>query len=279
NLMKMFDYSEEYVPFGAHYLAGSVSSDLLMPALFTGETGGDFYRLVYGSRTALEIGLYDGQWYALKDAEGKLYLVQVYLDPNDPNRIQVPVAFNLDKKYGVTTSGLLQFVFEGEKETPALGLVLKKIPLDYGEGCEPLNQELFTGSVFQTRGFLKPGTVDINLSPELRLDGTESGGFTLVRVPFSEVELIKDAKAEYYLRDIYGNELVLTEAFAAAENEPLLKNLAFAEAKVDDGTVTVTCGGKTLDADLDYMVYTKDGETLIQGIGEYAGSIVLDNAE
>jgi hypothetical protein len=27
------------------------------------------------------------------------------------------------------------------------------------------------------------------------------------------------------------------------------------------------------------MVYTKDGETLIQGVGEYAGSIVLDNGK
>ena len=27
------------------------------------------------------------------------------------------------------------------------------------------------------------------------------------------------------------------------------------------------------------MVYTKGGETLIQGVGEYAGSIVLDDGE
>ena len=36
---------------------------------------------------------------------------------------------------------------------------------------------------------------------------------------------------------------------------------------------------KTLNPDLDYMVYTKDGETLIQGVGEYAGSIVLGDGE
>ncbi|MCR4876771.1 MAG: hypothetical protein K5922_06340 [Clostridiales bacterium] len=91
--------------------------------------------------------------------------------------------------------------------------------------------------------------------------------------------MITDAQAEYYLRDIYGNELVLTDAVAAADNEPLLKNLAFAEAKAENGAFTVTCGGETLDPDLDYMVYTKDGTTLIQGIGEYAGSIVLDDGE
>ena len=91
--------------------------------------------------------------------------------------------------------------------------------------------------------------------------------------------MIKDIRAEYYLRVIYGNELILTDAVAAAEKEPLLKNLAFAEAKAENDTVTVIYGGETLNPDLDYMVYSKDGEILIQGIGEYAGSIVLDNGE
>ena len=91
--------------------------------------------------------------------------------------------------------------------------------------------------------------------------------------------MIKDIRAEYYLRDIYGNELDLTDAATAADQEPLLKNLAFAEAKAENGTVIVTYGGETLNPDLDYMVYTKDGEILIQGIGEYAGSIVLGDGE
>ena len=110
-------------------------------------------------------------------------------------------------------------------------------------------------------------------------DGSESGGFTLVRLPVKDIDVVKDAQAEYYLRDIYGNELILTDAVAAADQEPLLKNLAFAEAKAENSTVTVTYGGETLNPDLDYMVYTKDGEILIQGIGEYAGSIVLDDVK
>jgi hypothetical protein len=119
----------------------------------------------------------------------------------------------------------------------------------------------------------------IDLGPDMTPDGSESGGFTLVRLPVKDIDVVKDVRAEYYLRDIYGNELILTDAVAAAEKEPLLKNLAFAEAKAENGTVTVTYGGETLTPDLDYMVYTKDGETLIQGVGEYAGSIVLDDGE
>ena len=64
-----------------------------------------------------------------------------------------------------------------------------------------------------------------------------------------------------------------------ADREPLLKNLAFAEAKAENSTVTVIYGGETLNPDLDYMVYTKDGEVLIQGVGEYAGSIVLNDGK
>jgi hypothetical protein len=91
--------------------------------------------------------------------------------------------------------------------------------------------------------------------------------------------LVKDIRAEYYLRGICGNDMILTDAVSDAEKEPLLKNLAFAEAKAENGEVTVTYGGETLNPDLDYMVYTKDGETLIQGVGEYAGSIVLSDGE
>jgi hypothetical protein len=91
--------------------------------------------------------------------------------------------------------------------------------------------------------------------------------------------VVKDVQAEYFLRDIYGNELVLTDKISAADSEPLLKNLLFAEAKAENGEVTVTYGGEALDPDLDYMVYTKDGKTLVQGIGEYAGYLVLDGVK
>ena len=91
--------------------------------------------------------------------------------------------------------------------------------------------------------------------------------------------MVKDIRAEYYLLDICGNDMILTDAVSDAENEPLLKNLAFAEAKAENGTVTVTCGGETLTKDLDCMVYTKDGETLIRCVGGYAGSIVPGSGE
>ena len=88
---------------------------------------------------------------------------------------------------------------------------------------------------------------------------------------------VKDVRAEYYLQDIYGHELVLGDKVAEADGQPLLKNLAHAAAVADQGTVTVTYGDTVLEADRDYMVYTRDDEILIQGIGEYAGSIVLGN--
>ncbi len=281
NRSKAFDYSEDYMPYGDRYRAGSLSADLLMPALFMRENGGDFYRLVYGDQTALEIGLYDGNWYVLKDAAGNTSIVQIRTDPGNPNHVQVPVSVTMDEeKYpGASTSGMLDFYLSDGEETPAAGFVPMRGELTFGEGSQPLSREMFSGSTVTVCGKLVPTRIAIDLGPEMTPDGSESGGFTLVRIPAKDIEVVKDARAEYSLRDIYGNELILTEAFDASEGEPLMRNLAFAEAKADDDAIVVTYDGETLDADLDYMVYTKDGETLIQGIGKYAGSIVLDDGE
>ena len=280
NTSRFADYSGEYVPFGDRYLTGELSADLLMPALFYSENGGDFYRLVYGGSAALEIGLYDGKWYALKDAGDNSAPVQVYTDINNPKHIQVPAAAESgegDDHY--VSKGLLEFFLDGGEEAPAAGFAPKPEHLEITDGSLPLNGEMFTGTRFYAIGALKTGAPAVRLGPAMIPDGSESGGFTLVRLPTAEIREIRDVRVEYYLRDIYGNELDLTDAAAAADQEPLLKNLAFAEAKAENGEVTVTYGGETLNPDLDYMVYTKDGETLIQGVGEYAGSIVLGDGE
>ena len=281
NHYDIYDFSEEYMSFGERYLSGSLSDDLLMPALFYGENGGDFLRLVYGSQTALEIGLYDGKWYTLKDAAGNSALVQVYTDSNDPKHIQVPVwvTFSEDENPRGYNTGLLDF-FPGEgEEVPATGFTPKHEQLEPTEGSLPLNQEMVAHGYFHTVGKLKPRAPQIGLGPEMNPYGSETGGLKLAWIPVKDIDMIKDTQAEYYLRDIYGNELILTDAVAVADREPLLKNLAFAEAKAENSTVTVTYGGETLNPDLDYMVYTKDGEILIQGVGEYAGSIVLNDGK
>ena len=232
-------------------------------------------------QTALEIGLYDGSWYELRDAAGNAALVQIRTEPGNPNHVQVPVTFILDKeKYGgKRIPGLLEFYFSGGEEAPAAGFVSMELEYAFGEGSRPLNDEVFSGAAVSTVGKLKRGAAADPVGPEMAADESDSRGYTLVRVPAKDIGVVKDVLGEYYLRDIYGNELILTDAVAAAENEPLLKNLAFAEAKAENGTVTVTYGGETLTPDLDYMVYSKDGETLIQGVGEYAGSIVLEDGE
>ena len=282
NIMKNIDYSEDYMPYGDRYLAGELSTDLLMPALFTRENGGDFFRLVYGGQTALEIGLYDGSWYALKDAAGNTCIVQIRRDPRDPDHVQVPVRFSFDEeKYGTGAfaDGMLDFYFDGTDEAPARSFAPMTGQYNFAEGNRPLTQEMFSGSSLTAIGALKTGAVAVDLGPDMAADESESRGYTLVRMPAKDIDVVKDVQVEYCLRDIYGNELILTDAVAAADEEPLLKNLAFAEAKAENGAVAVTCGGETLDPDLDYMVYTRDGETLIQGVGDYAGSIVLDDAE
>jgi len=165
------------------------------------------------------------------------------------------------------------------EETPAAGFVPMEGQYAFGEGSQPLNSEMFSGSIMNTFGKLSSDDGVVELGPSMTPDGSESGGFTLARISVKDIDAVRDVRAEYYLRDIYGNELELTDAITAAEKEPLLKNLAFAEVKAENAAVTVACGDETLEADRDYMVYTKDGEMLIQGIGEYSGSIVLDDEQ
>ena len=280
NNYEYFDFSDEYVSFGERYLTGSISDDLLMPALFYAENGGDFLRLAYGSQTALEIDTYDGTWFTLKDAAGNTALAQIHTDINDPKHVQVPAEISFGEGENMTyNTGLLDFFFEEGESAPAVGFASQHEILELTDGSLPLSRERFANARFCIIGKLKPRAPRIKLGPDMTADGSDSGGFRLIRMPVKDIDVVKDVRTEYYLRDIYGNELVLTDAFTAAENEPLLKNLAFAEAKAENGAVAVTYGGETLNVDLDYMVYTKDGETLIQGIGEYAGSIVLGDGE
>ena len=70
---------------------------------------------------------------------------------------------------------------------------------------------------------------------------------------------------------------MLSDKAAEADQQPLLKNPAHAAATEDQGTVTFTYGDTVLLAVRDYMVYTRDDEILIRGIGEYAGSIVHED--
>jgi len=107
-----------------------------MPALFTRENGGDFYRLAYGGQTALEIGLYDGSWYELRDAAGNAALVQARREPGSPDHVQVTVTFALDaEKYGgKMIHGMLEFYFSGGEEAIAAGFVF--MDLEYGFGKE-----------------------------------------------------------------------------------------------------------------------------------------------
>ena len=65
--------------------------------------------------------------------------------------------------------------------------------MQFTEGCQPLDQEIFTGSTLQTRGYLRAGTMGVGLSPEIRTDGSETGGLSLVRIPAKECDNVSTA--------------------------------------------------------------------------------------
>ena len=197
NDISYYDFSDKFMPFGDRYMAGSLSTDLLMPALFTRENGGDFFRLVYDSQTALEIDLYDGNWYALKDAAGNAALVQINKDFSDPKHVQVTASVHFGEgEEERSNSGMLDFFLEEGDEAPAAGFAPNYGFLELTDGSRPLNGEVFAKAHINTVYKLKPpSTNKIKTGPDMALDGSESGGLKLVRVPAAEIKEIKEAAA------------------------------------------------------------------------------------
>ena len=103
--------------------------------------------------------------------------------------------------------------------------------MQFAEGCQTLDQEIFTGSTLQTKGYLRAGALGVGLSPEITTDNSETRGLSLVRIPVKECDNVKDFRAEYYLQDIYGNELVLGDKVTEAEMPMLAREIA---KKVED---------------------------------------------
>ena len=72
-----------------------------------------------------------------------------------------------------------KFYFEDAEEAPAAGLVPQRGEMQFTEGCQLLDQEIFTGSTLHTSGYLRAGTMGVGLSTGLRTDGSETGSIVL----------------------------------------------------------------------------------------------------
>lgn len=117
-------------------------------------------------------------------------------------------------------------------------------------------------------------------------------GITFGYMPIAEIEGVLSRDTCYYVEDVYGNTVDVTDVFAsadkAAEKGDVVKIIDYAEIKVDDATydgseqhpkVVVTLDGKTLEEGVDYKVIydgsykTGTAYAAAIGIGDYVGTV------
>ena len=117
-------------------------------------------------------------------------------------------------------------------------------------------------------------------------------GITFGYMPIAEIEGVLSRDTCYYVEDVYGNTVDVTDVFAyadkAAEKGDVVGSIDFAEITVDDATydgreqrpkVAATLDGKTLTEGVDYKViydgiYADKGKAYVAvlGIGDYVGT-------
>ena len=106
----------------------------------------------------------------------------------------------------------------------------------------------------------------LEISEEIPLTDDASRGIVLRAVPISEIPQILGYEIEYYIRDIYGNEIVLP----VNDSTPVLRNIANAII-TPDGPMY---GESLLTENTDYERYElSDGGTVFFGIGNYTGML------
>lgn len=154
--------------------------------VYTGELAADamqdissFEEFIGGNHSAYRVPLHDGQWYAVKDSNGKIHPASIASDRS------VYAAFEF--KGGTNKGGELHFDAQGKA---------KHIYLD-GD-TKPIDLEIYKDPVKVT--LMNHSSNAGMVSGEFEISGTDS---RLVRAPYKDLN-IKSVDAKLYICDIYG---------------------------------------------------------------------------
>ena len=223
-----------------------------------------------GREIGYEIPTYDGKYYVLTDSRGNSYLVQYEPDESPEPKAQIPASVWF--RNGKSTFGQLEFIFDESGEGHATGFAPVSSRAEFTDGTYPLSDTVFDGAtvttVFNTTegAFLGSNRMRLEISEEIPLTDDASRGIVLRAVPVSDIPQILGYEIEYYIRDIYSNEIVLP----VNDNVPVLRNIANTEI-TPDGPMY---GGDLLTENVDYERYElSDGGAVFFGTGDYTGTL------
>ena len=258
----------KYVSISDRLLIGGLSSDDLAHLAFTAETPADYVRAISAGREiGFEIPAFDGRYYVLTDSRGNSCLVQYEPDESLEPKAQIPALVWF--RNGKSTYGQLEFIFDESGEGHATGFVPIGQRAEFADGTYLLSDTVFDDAAFTvvfntTEGSNLGNRQRVPISEKIPLTNDASRGITLKAVPISDIPQILGYETEYYVRDIYSNEIILP----VNESTPLLRNIANAEITPDG----LCYGEDLLRENTDYERYElSDGGTVFFGTGHYTG--------
>lgn len=258
----------KYVSISDRLLIGGLSSDDLARLAFTADTPADYVRAISAGREiGYEIPTYDGKYYVLTDSRGNSYLVQYEPDESPEPKAQIPAWVWF--RNGKSTFGQLEFIFDESGEGHATGFAPIGAQAEFADGTYPLSDTVFDDAAFMvvfntTEGSQLGNRQRIPISEKIPLTNDASRGITLKTIPISDIPQILGYETEYYVRDIYSNEIILP----VNDSTPLLRNIANAEITPDG----LRYGEDLLSENTDYERHgLSDGGTVFFGIGYYTG--------
>ncbi len=207
-----------------------------------------------------------------RNSSGNKYLVQILRSDSFVPKIQVPVKMIFpDGEYGL---GQIEFVFDENGIGHAVNYIPGMQKREYTVGLIPISDKVFDGAVINLNLNAESvsgmgNSFDYQISSDIKLTNDETRGLTLEKTPLNEIDGILGYDYEYYIKDIYGNETVLS----VNDDIPVLRNIA--NAKITDEGVKY--GTETLEEGKDYEKYEFEGGVIYFGIGSYTGHRMIQD--
>ncbi len=253
-------------------VTGGQSSDDIMRAAFGTDSAADYYKALYEGNTSFSITVPDGKFYTLRDSGGNQYLIQILPGDSVVPKMQVPVEVTFPD--GRSSLGQIEFVLDENGVGCAVNYVPGAQKIEYASGSIPISDKAFDGAkiniILNAEGLSGFGsTYHYPISQDIKLTDDGSRGITLEKTPLDDIPDVLGYDFEYYINDIYGNEIILN----VTDDAPTLSNIA--NAKITDEGVKYS--GKTLREGKDYEKYDIDGGTVYFGIGSYTGHRMIQD--
>jgi len=221
-----------------------------------------FLDLIAGKTSSYRVPRFDGEWYAVEDANGTKYVASI----ESENSVYAQFVFKNDSPDASPKNGLLVF----DKNGNAKSIVVEDKPIDIDSIIGSVTAELMNSPKT-----LMPVPISLSFDPKKA---------KLIKAPISELG-IEVVEAKMSICDIYDAEHDITDLMKQADESSITgATVSGIKSKTWTGkalkqSLVVKLSGKTLKNGADYTVTYKNNKNVgkaaltITGKGDYSGTI------